>query len=157
MLRPIVLGWILYIEIGLFLQATMQFSFYYIKFPQCINMLITTFLTIFWKIFRPISLTMSEDSSNVFSEGHTNVSENCTKFCRDYRRLPRKIWIGIDHTPTVKRSKIILKMLSRMFGYKWYRHRWDSISTVFLQIGTPLNFIIRSSNLFVLTLYRKFL
>lgn len=26
-----------------------------------------------------------------------------------------------------------------------YRHKWDSISTDFLQIGTPLNFIIKSS------------
>ena len=97
----------------------MYYSFYYI------NLLITMFLTIFWrfpKIFK------------MLSEGCTNVSEHFPRISEDCRRLPRKIRRFFDLISIYFGSFSIgtwqtlqadwSKMISHMCGYHFYPHVW---------------------------------
>lgn len=100
-----------------FLQATMQF---YMKFPQCINMLITTFLT----IFERFQTNISDDVRRFIKRFQRRTYERFWKLSEILQILPKTSKKDMNmhrsySTPIVKGSKIILKMLSRLFGYKY--------------------------------------
>jgi len=91
-------------------------NFCYIKSSQYINILKTTFLTIFRRFPKILQKLF---------EGHTNVSEN-------FRRLPKR---GRRLLKTFKGSKMISKMISSQAGYRFYRFATTRYTTKFYIIN----------------------